>query len=61
MKRIAKIALSVIGVTALVCGLGFNDALPVGTQAAWTLSCWAILALCAFGLDKLGTFNYTEK
>lgn len=61
MKRIAKIALSVIGAAALVCGLGFNESIPVGYQVAWTLSCWAILALCAFGLDKLGTFNYTEK
>ena len=57
MKRIARAVLGILFFAAIVAAIGTNPDLPEFQQLAWFTICAAVAALCAVGLDALGTFE----
>ena len=57
MKRIARAVLGIIFFAAIVAAIGTNPDLTEFQQLAWFSLCAAVAAICAVGLDALGTFG----
>lgn len=57
MKRIARAVLGILFFVAVICAIGTNPDLTEFQQLAWFTLCAAVAALCAVGLDALGTFG----
>lgn len=57
MKRIASVVLGILFFAALVAAIGTNPDLSEWQQLAWFTLCALVAALCAVGLDALGTFG----
>ena len=57
MKRIARAVLGILFFAALVAAIGTDPDLTEFQQLAWFCLCASVAALCAVGLDALGTFG----
>ena len=57
MKRIARAVLGILFFAAIIAAIGTNPDLPEFQQLAWFTLCAGVAALCAVGLDALGTFG----
>ena len=57
MKRIARAVLGIIFFAAIVAAIGTNPDLSEWQQLAWFTPCASVAAICAVGLDALGTFG----
>lgn len=57
MKRIARAVLGIIFFAAIIAAIGTNPDLSEWQQLAWFTLCALVAALCAVGLDALGTFG----
>lgn len=61
MKRAAQIILGILFFAAIICAIGTNPDLSEWKQLAWFTLCAGVAALCAVGLDALGTFGRKKK
>ena len=57
MTRIARAVLGILFFAAIIAAIGTNPDLTEFQQLAWFTLCAGVAALCAVGLDALGTFG----